>query len=45
VFEVSIKNLGEARELIEREMIQAASLRCGLAVEIHSGPSWADAHA
>jgi DNA polymerase-1 len=45
VFEVPEEKLSEARALIEREMTQAADLRCGLAVEVHSGANWADAHA
>src|SRR6266850_5512475 len=45
VFEVPTDKLGEARALIEKEMTQAADLRCGLAVEVHSGTSWAEAHA
>jgi DNA polymerase-1 len=45
VFEVPSERLNEARALIEREMTQAAELRCGLAVEIHSGTNWAEAHA
>ncbi len=45
VFEVPRSTLEQARELIEREMTQAANLRCGLAVEVHSGTSWAEAHA
>ncbi len=45
VFEVPAEKLAQARQLIEREMTQAADLRCGLAVEIHSGANWADAHA
>ncbi|HXF75426.1 MAG TPA: DNA polymerase I [Methylomirabilota bacterium] len=45
VFEVPEHKLGQARALIEREMTQAADLRCGLAVEVHSGANWADAHA
>ena len=45
VFEVSTDKLDEARALIEKEMTQAANLRCGLAVEVHSGTSWAEAHA
>jgi DNA polymerase-1 len=45
VFEVPEEKLTEARALIEREMTQAADLRCGLAVEVHSGANWADAHA
>jgi DNA polymerase-1 len=45
VFEVPEQALDEARALIEREMTQAADLRCGLAVEVHSGANWAEAHA
>ena len=45
VFEVPEDKLSEARALIEREMTQANDLRCGLAVEVHSGANWADAHA
>lgn len=45
VFEVSREKLADARELIEKEMTRAADLRCGLAVEMHSGTNWAEAHA
>ena len=45
VFEVPAGSVSEARALIEREMTQAAGLRCGLAVEVHSGANWAEAHA
>jgi DNA polymerase-1 len=45
VFEVPEDKLALARELIEREMTRAADLRCGLAVEVHTGANWADAHA
>jgi DNA polymerase-1 len=45
VFEVSEDNLPQARSLIEHEMTQAADLRCGLAVELHTGTNWAEAHA
>src|SRR5262245_12277129 len=45
VFEVPTDKLPQARALVEREMTQAADLRCGLAVEVHSGGNWADAHA
>ncbi len=45
VFEVPADNVSEARALIEREMTQAAELRCGLAVDMHSGANWAEAHA
>ena len=45
VFEVPADKLAQARTLIEKAMIQAADLRCGLAVEVHSGANWAEAHA
>ncbi len=45
VFEVPVENLARARAVIENEMIQAAQLRCGLAVDVHTGMSWAEAHA
>jgi DNA polymerase I len=45
VFEVPTDRLDQARVLIEKEMVQAADLRCGLAVEIHAGTNWAEAHA
>src|SRR5581483_892447 len=45
VFEVPAENLERARALIEKEMTGAAELRCGLAVDVHSGASWAEAHA
>ena len=45
VFEVPVDKLADARALIEREMTQAADLRCGLAVDVHSGANWAEAHA
>jgi DNA polymerase-1 len=45
VFEVPEENLAQARALIEKEMVGAAELRCGLAVDIHIGSNWADAHA
>ena len=45
VFEVPAENLAQARTLIESEMTQATELRCGLAVEVHSGANWAEAHA
>jgi DNA polymerase-1 len=45
VFEVSTGKLAEARALIEKEMTQAADLRCGLAVDVHTGMNWAEAHA
>jgi DNA polymerase-1 len=45
VFEVPDGKLAEARALIEEEMTGAAELRCGLAVEVHSGTNWAEAHA
>ncbi|MGH7795140.1 MAG: DNA polymerase I [Candidatus Binatia bacterium] len=45
VFEVPTEKLDQAKTLIEKTMTQAADLRCGLAVELHSGTNWADAHA
>ena len=45
VFEVAADKLDRARELIDKEMTQAAKLRCGLAVDIHTGVNWAEAHA
>jgi DNA polymerase-1 len=45
VFEVPAGSLPEARALIEKHMTNAASLRCGLAVDIHTGHDWAEAHA
>jgi DNA polymerase-1 len=45
VFEVPAEKLEEARALIEKQMTNAADLRCGLAVDIHTGLNWADAHA
>ena len=45
VFEVPGDKLDQARTLIEKAMTGAADLRCGLAVEIHTGPNWAEAHA
>ena len=45
VFEVPIDKLDQARALIEKAMTQAADLRCGLVVDVHTGTSWAEAHA
>ena len=45
VFEVPIDKLDHARALIEKAMTQAADLRCGLVVDVHTGTSWAEAHA
>jgi DNA polymerase-1 len=45
VFEVPVEKLEQARAMIEEEMIKAADLRCGLAVDIHTGTNWAEAHA
>ena len=45
VFEVPFGDLEEARKLVETEMVQAADLRCGLAVDVHTGVNWAEAHA
>ncbi len=45
VFEVPIGKLTQARALIEEEMTKAVELQCGLAVEVHTGMNWAEAHA
>ena len=45
VFEVPKPELDKATRLIKECMEGAADLRCGLAVDIHTGPNWADAHA
>jgi DNA polymerase-1 len=45
VFEVPVDKLSRARALVEERMIKAAALRGGLAVEIHTGKNWAEAHA
>ncbi len=45
VFEVPSEKLDQARTLIEKIMTQAADLRCGLTVDLHSGSNWAEAHA
>jgi DNA polymerase-1 len=45
VFEVPETKLAQARVLIEAEMTKAVELECGLAVEVHTGMNWAEAHA
>jgi DNA polymerase-1 len=45
VFEVPEDKLTEARRLIEAKMTQAVALECGLALEMHIGANWAEAHA
>jgi DNA polymerase-1 len=45
VFEVPGENVAEAQAVIEEAMTQAADLRCGLVVDVHVGPNWAEAHA
>jgi DNA polymerase-1 len=45
VFEVPVEHLDQARAVIDKAMTQAADLRCGLVVDIHVGPNWAEAHA
>jgi DNA polymerase-1 len=45
VFEVPTSKLTQARALIEEEMTKAVELQCGLAVEVHTGMNWAEAHA
>jgi DNA polymerase I len=45
VFEVPTEKLEQARVIIEKAMTKAADLRCGLAVDVHTGMNWAEAHA
>jgi DNA polymerase I len=45
VFEVPEARLEQARVLIEQAMTQAVDLQCRLAVEMHTGQNWAEAHA
>jgi DNA polymerase-1 len=45
VFEVPTDKLEPARALIEGAMIKAVELDCGLAVDVHTGTNWAEAHA
>jgi DNA polymerase-1 len=45
VFEVPTGKLEQARAIIEKAMTKAADLRCGLAVDVHTGMNWAEAHA
>ncbi|MGH7834938.1 MAG: DNA polymerase I, partial [Candidatus Binatia bacterium] len=45
VFEVPRDKLESARQIIEERMVNAVELRCGLAVDMHTGSNWADAHA
>jgi DNA polymerase-1 len=45
VFEVPEAKLPQARALIEHVMTKAVELQCGLAVEMHTGHNWAEAHA
>ncbi len=45
VFEIPAEKLTEARAIIDASMTKAADLRCGLAVDIHVGNTWAEAHA
>jgi DNA polymerase I len=45
VFEVPKARLAQARMLIEQVMTKAVDLQCGLAVEVHTGQNWAEAHA
>jgi DNA polymerase I-like protein with 3'-5' exonuclease and polymerase domains len=42
---VPIGKLAHARALIDEKMTQAVELQCGLAVEVHTGTNWAEAHA
>lgn len=45
VFEVPRSSLTEATSLVKECMEGAASLRCGLVVDVHTGENWAEAHA
>ncbi len=45
VFEVPTKQVDEATGVIRELMEGAAELRCRLAVEVHTGRNWAEAHA
>jgi DNA polymerase I len=45
VFEIPEAKLEQARAIIEEQMTKAADLRCGLAVDVHTGTNWAGAHA
>lgn len=45
VFEVPRSRLEEAAGLVKASMEGAAELRCGLVVDVHTGETWADAHA
>jgi DNA polymerase-1 len=45
VFEVPQERVDEATEAIRTLMEGVAELRCGLAVDIHTGPNWSEAHA
>ena len=45
VFEVPVAHLAQAQSIIEKEMTQAVELLCGLAVDVHTGLNWAEAHA
>ncbi len=45
VFEVPDGHAGRARELVRERMEGTVELRCGIDVEVHSGPTWSDAHA
>ena len=45
VFEVPAHGVEQATTLIKERMEGTAQLRCGLAVEIHTGKNWAEAHA
>jgi DNA polymerase-1 len=45
VFEIPRKKVEQATEAITQLMEGAAELRCRLAVEVHTGKNWAEAHA
>lgn len=45
VFEVPRASLERATALVKEHMEDAAELRCGLVVDVHTGENWAEAHA
>jgi len=45
VFEIPEARVDEATETIRTVMEGVAELRCGLAVDVHTGANWSEAHA
>jgi DNA polymerase-1 len=45
VFEVPAERVDEATDVIREQMEGAADLKCVLAVEVHTGRDWSEAHA